>query len=164
MKAHLLLIASLWVSGCVGPDIASVPFSPEEASFVNKSGKNSVSGEAFRKRNDGVVVTCAGEEVSLIPVTQYSTQRIAYIYGNTNRGKTASALVSAGKADVQYLAMAKNTVCDSSGKFTFTGIADGDYFVTTAVLWNPTGGIIPEGGFHMARVSVRGGQKVNLVL
>lgn len=164
MKPYYFIIAILAISGCVGADIATVPFNEKEAAFINKSGKNTIIGEAFRKRNDGMVVTCAGEEVSLIPVTQYASQRISHIYGNANRGKTGTVLDNAGKADAQYMAMSKSAVCDASGKFTFTGIADGSYFVTTAVIWNPTGGIIPEGGYHMTRISVRGGQKVNLIL
>ncbi len=39
-----------------------------------------IRGSALLHQRSGGVVTCAGNEVSLIPVTLYSTERISYIY------------------------------------------------------------------------------------
>lgn len=160
----VLFAACISLLGCVSADVATVPFDATTASYINKSGRNSITGEAFRKRNDGMLVTCAGEEVILFPVTQYAMQRITHIYGNVNGGRTNNVLVSAGSSDPQYLKYTRTTRCDSNGQFAFNGVADGDYYVVTRVVWNPTESIIPEGGAHGGRVQVSGGKTVKLNL
>ena len=163
-KYAVLIAACLTLLGCVSPDVATVPFDATKATYINNSGRNSITGEAFRKRNDGLLVTCAGEEVSLFPVTEYAMQRVTHIYGSVNGGRTNNIFVNAGSADPQYLKYIRTTRCDSDGQFAFNGVADGDYYVVTTVVWNPTDSIIPEGGAHGGRVQVKGGKTVKLNL
>ena len=62
----------------------TVDFNKEAASIINQKGKATVSGQACLKQSGGGVVTCAGSEVTLFPVTEYAKQRITAIYGTEN--------------------------------------------------------------------------------
>ncbi|KWT64450.1 MULTISPECIES: hypothetical protein [unclassified Variovorax] len=48
------------------------------------------------------------------------------------------------------------------GFFTFDGLADGEFFVTTVVLWQV--GYAVEGGALMGRVAVAGGESKEITL
>ena len=77
-RLSTLLITSVILIACAPMQIVNInsPFNAQEASIINKEGKNTITGSALIKRNDGQTVTCSGEEVYLIPYTAYANERI----------------------------------------------------------------------------------------
>lgn len=172
LKSGIVALVVIGISGCANvrqplPPIAiSSAFDAEQAKKVLGDGKNSIEGNAFLVRNDGVVVTCAGKGVGLTPVTAYADERIKAIYGNNDEGIDRVGPFSQIKKftpdEPLYYKYGRSTKCDSDGRFKFSSIPDGDYYVTTTVLW--MAGNSYQGGFLMKRVSLRGGKVQSIIM
>jgi len=165
------VFAGFFVVGCALNQLKdlyiSTPFNVAEASIINKQGKNTISGSALIKRNDGQAVTCSGGKVELIPYTTYANTRILSLYGGSERGfrpvyESTLNQIKFIPDTPEYYDMRKSAQCNAQGFFVFKNIADGDYFVTTNVVW--MAGNYHQGGSLMKRVAVKGGESVDIVL
>lgn len=152
------IVMALFLFGCTSTTLTT-SFDPKQAAFINTQGSASITGQAFLRRNDGIVVYAAGSEVTLIPKTPYSDERIAAIYG----GGKISYFGANFKNDVQeYYQYTRKTVADGEGRFTFNDVASGSYYVTTSVIWMVQ--YVQQGGALMERVTVSNGQKASIIM
>lgn len=165
-KVILAALATLTLAACAGRVVeTTVPFDPNEVSYINQRGSADIEGQAFFRQRGGGVVTCAGEEVRLAPAGEYTTQRMTQIYGSAQGGRVNVLQgVSQDNLDPGYLSMMRTSVCDAEGDFIFSNVANGDYYVLTRVLWTVGDSFIPEGGGLAQRVQVRDGQDVRVLL
>lgn len=62
----------------------------------------------------------------------------------------------------EYHELVLSTTCDGQGNFRFENVADGDFYVVTAITWETA--YTYEGGPLMKRVSLQGGETVRVVL
>jgi hypothetical protein len=166
MKTKLLLIylATLVLTACAPMEIKKLNsyFDANQAAFINKTGKNTITGSALIRQQGGGTVTCAGVPVILIPVTAYSSERMTAIYGNTNKGARFRGNIKFEPESAEYQSYMKNTLCNAQGFFTFKNLADGEYFVTTKITWTISD--MPQGGVLMQRVTVKNGETADIVL
>lgn len=65
------VVALVFAAGCVLTYTVKTPFNPAEHEYAAKPGKAVVSGQAFLRRNDGMVVYAAGSRAYLLPNTAY---------------------------------------------------------------------------------------------
>ncbi len=152
------LAAALALSACVSsPEIKST-FNPSEAAFINKTGSGTIKGQAFLRRNDGMVVYAAGSDVRLIPKSTYADERMNAIYGGGKIGRYVQPVNN----NPQYISMTKVTRANGEGRFEFKNLADGEYYIVTPVSW--MAGDMPQGGSLMERVTIRGGNSVDLIM
>jgi len=121
-----LVVAVAVLAGCVTPPrqvTLTSSFDADAAKALLGPGKNSVKGNAFLRQTGGGVVTCAGSEVSAIPVTAYATERMQALYGDLRNGFSQQNIVFAPNLP-EYSLLLKTTTCDSQGFFKFDGVAD----------------------------------------
>ena len=167
MKKIALISLALLLTACQAPTYNIVaPFNEKEAEVALKKGNNTIKGEAFLRQAGGRVVTCAGYEVSLTPVTAYATERIMALYGTAEKGQNILGWQARNYNFVpnepRYFELRKTTVCNSTGYFEFKNIKDGSYYLVTSVLW--TNGQAWQGGSLMQKVSVKDGETVEVIL
>lgn len=158
----IIIIIALALSGCLARTIQlDTRFDPKEAAYINEKGANAIEGQAFLQRRDGIVVYAAGSDVYLIPATRYARERIEKIY----RGAKLVDIYAAGATKTpdnpEFRRLSRTTKADGEGRFRFENVADGDYFVQTAVVWQP--GDFAAGGALVDLVSVNGAD-VSVVL
>lgn len=136
----------------------------ETSEKIAPNGSNTIKGSALLRQNGGGVVTCAGGEVSMIPVTKYSTERMTAIYQNVERGYSGAYAqrINFEPKNEDYLKLFRNTTCDAQGYFSFNNVKDGDYYVVTTIMWSV--GNAPTGGSMIKKVSVSGGKTTEIVL
>lgn len=141
----------------------STGISAGEVEWARKSGRNTVSGNASLK-SGGTTYTCAGQSANLIPDNAYARARMAAIFGSTTRGQRAASLgpVKFERDDPLYVQSLRTTRCDNSGSFSFPGVPDGVWYVTTSVKWQGTSQT--EGSSMMQRVDVQGARLVKVML
>jgi len=165
MKKTLLAITLLLSAACAREIVTTVPFDPSEVSFINQTGSGQISGQAFLRQNGGGVVTCAGQDVTLVPAGAFARERITAIYGNMNGGRI-NVFQSANQegVDPQYFALMRTTSCDAEGDYEFNGLAAGAYYVTTSVLWTVPGQFVPEGGAMSKLVQLGSGESKRVLL
>jgi hypothetical protein len=135
-------------------------YNPEEISWSKLDGNSSVSGSAFIRQNGGGIVSCAGYVANLIPKSAYSNERISYLFGNLTRGYNTYRDIDT--ADSRYIADIRTTICDVDGKFKFTNLPDGVYYLTTTVSWNVANSA--QGGRLFQKVDLKSGGNLEVVL
>ena len=168
------LILVLVLSGCAtgGGYVMKNSFSTDEIDWFLAGGSTTVKGSAFLKQRGGGVVTCAGNEVFLIPVSRYSTERISFLYDSTEFGILQRGLPQALRGryfkeepPAAYGQYSKRTICDVDGRFVFQNVPQGSYYLTTIVEWNTGQNMFEnEGGFIMKRISVNDKELVKFVI
>ena len=110
----------------------------DQAALQNgvRPGHAIVRGQAFSKTVGGDVKYGAGNDVLLLPSTDYANQCIRIL---------ATATSDCGTKLKPYVRVVQ---ADGEGRFEFNGVAPGSYIVTTIITWGvPTGyGIRQTGG------------------
>ena len=141
----------------------STGIAPGEVEWARKSGRNTVSGNASLK-SGGTTYTCAGQSANLIPDTAYARAHMTAIFGNASRGTRAASLgaVKFERDDPLYVSTLRTARCDASGSFSFPGVPDGVWYVTSSVKWQGASQI--EGGSMMQRVELRDGRQMRVSL
>lgn len=131
---------------------------------LQQTGRNTIKGSALLRQQGGGVVTCAGGEVSIIPATKYSTERVTAIYNSTESGfnNIYAQQVNFEPTNNEYIKLFRITRCDAQGYFSFNNVKDGDYYVVTTITWNA--GNMATGGTMIKKVSVSGGKTTEIVL
>jgi hypothetical protein len=160
----LALALTIALAGCAQfqqQAALSSGIAPGEVEWARKSGRNTVSGNASLK-SGGTTHTCAGQSANLIPDTAYARARMTAIFGNASRGTRAASLgpVKFERDDPLYVSSLRSTRCDASGSFSFPGVPDGVWYVTTSVKWQDG----TQGSNMMQRVDVQGGRLVKVML
>ena len=162
----LAILLSLVIVAACGREIETTsPFNASEVAYINQRGAATISGQAFLRQRGGGVVTCAATNVQLIPAGQFAKERMSQIYGSVNGGRiTVLQGVSQKNVPPQYLSMVRVAPCDAEGDFSFSRVANGDYYLVAAVTWYAGDAIIPEGGSIAKLIQVRGGRSQRFIL
>jgi hypothetical protein len=127
-----------------------------------EQGTNTVEGSGLIRQQGGGIVTCAGNEVWLVPVTEYSTERMNVIYGSDQQGYSESGAPKFEPTPASFMELTRTTVGDAQGNFEFDEVADGDFYVVTSITWAV--GYSRQGGTLMRRVSVADGGSKKVIL
>lgn len=142
------------ISGCATPQrlIETVnlknSFDEKATADAMGEGASTLQGSALMRQSGGGVVTCAGLEVNLVPVTAYSTERLMHIYGKV----PASGATQATRFDqlrhinflpdteAAYKKLTRSALCDAQGNFEFAGLKPGPFYVISGIGWQVGGG------------------------
>ena len=174
MKYLPAIFLSMAIVGVLGGCVAqqykipvTAPFNAEEAKIALQPGNNTVKGSAMLgallRRSEGEAVTCAGKPIHIAPVTTYSKARMMSLYDNDNAGYNPALNGRRLDESVNFwMEGARETTCDAQGYFTFENLKDGEYYVSSQIVWLEQ--TLPEGGVLMKKVSVRGGETKEIVL
>ncbi|QBC44438.1 hypothetical protein [Iodobacter fluviatilis] len=168
MKKTILytLLATLLTS-CASTTNIKSKLNVTETEKLLEQGKNTIKGSALIRQQAGGIVTCAGMKVTLLPATDYSTERMASIYGNSEQGYNSAGLygkrINFENTPPEYYQLTKNTQCDAQGFFKFENIANGAFFIHTTITWK-VNDYLNEGGSIMKRVAVSNGEVKEVVL
>jgi hypothetical protein len=163
----LIATGLLWLSACSAPVSLSTRFDPGEAAWFSARGTNIIQGTAIARAYNGAAKTCAALTVTLFPVSAYGAERMRALYGNDREG--FNPILGGRPADFvqndpRYLSTAKTTRCDAKGRFSFSELPDGDYFLTAEVTWRDRQMGLPQGGYLMQRLHVASGETKDLLL
>ena len=172
--ARLLLPAAavLLVSACaptLGPPPPPPPpggeapspgvFRPDDFSWSAVPGSGRIEGR-LAYRAGQTRYTCAGAGVVLTPETPWTRRRMTILYTSPDRAALPAEEVRARTPSApsgDYSAFVKRTVCDANSRFSYSGLANGAWYVITVA--KPLAGAGPDIAI-MKRVEVRGGRAV----
>ena len=155
----LLLVAAL-ATGCAhatGPAARETSFNEQEYAQYAYAGTGTISGQVMVRAEGGQTRPAEGSQVSLNPVTSYSTEWWnRTVVGGLN-------LRSADEREQKYL---RTAVTDAQGRFLFSDLPRGEYFVVAALntVAAPSGATGPSSSMVGQRVHLTEGGKVDLVL
>lgn len=155
MKKVLTILSVLFfINSCAHqePIKLNSTFDENQAKSMLENGKMTFTGEAFLRRTDGGIVTCAGQEVKLIPETQYAAERIFHIYGAQQKAYSPAIYFITNPTtftpdESAYYNYSRSSICNSQGHFKFTSLNKGKYIIIARVMWGPLPNrYFPEGG------------------
>lgn len=163
---------ALFLSGCATtPPAPPVPFDATGLEWAKGKGNNSVSGDAVLRTRGGDVKTCAGLDVKLLPVSDYTRAMAARHYGAGDSGylDRGYVFVSPPAWATEMEPYVRRKRCNAQGQFSFTDLPEGDYYVIATVIWEaPTGGrysyMATQGGDLLQKITLRAGASENITL
>ena len=124
------------VSGDYGNKVSSSDCALDEATAMNATfddkqaaayagaGPANLHGQAFLKTVVGDVKTCAGEDVVIMPGTPYVEEVIERVHDGVEI-----------HMDERAKSLARRTICDAQGNFTFSGLPAQKWLILTQVKW-----------------------------
>ena len=143
-------------------------FDPEQVQWVAQPGDAHVSGTALLTLGDGSRKNCAGFKVELLPVAEYSSERIRLTYGNNRQGQILlNQNPPAFTPDApEYHELLLKSQCDEQGVFAFDKVPAGEYYVMVFIIWHDMAGgeKRPQGGAVMKRIRVGAGAQVRVAM
>ena len=142
------------------PIPAAAVFNENEFAWSQRGGQAAIEGRVTYAQ-DGKAYACVGS-AGLTPDTPYTRARFRTLYRSTDRAAVPAAVVRArtvADANVNYSAYVRSVRCEN-GRFSFTGLPDGGWFLIVPVTAPGTEGPV----VLMRRVETRGGRAVNLTL
>jgi hypothetical protein len=122
------------------------------------SGSGTVIGQAFLTTRGGDVKVAAGREVYLDPATDYAKACFDYV-------RDAGALYDPTPSAGLLLNDRRSTVADAQGRFKFSRLPAGKYFVSTRITWitgAPGNGL--QGGVVMGTTIVTASDTAEVVV
>ncbi len=159
-KANLIVICTslLLLAGCGsgskpfnGIYSMTTPYDPAAAQYINGLGTGSISGRTYQAN----LFTGAGASVQLVPVTPYSTEYMGHLFGTSKAYYTPTTI---DNVNPQFKRDQRRSKADQNGRYTFSGVPPGEYFVYAQLVENRTGVAMYE------RVTIANGQKVQIDL
>jgi hypothetical protein len=120
-------------------------------------GTGTVSGQAFLKTRGGEVRLGAGCTVMLCPATSYSKE---WFEVRVLRDMATTP------PDERTTSFTRTTLADGDGRFSFSGLPPGRYYLASYVRWDVPGrnGLQPSGGWAYAKATVDSAQHVDVVV
>jgi hypothetical protein len=149
--------------GAGGPPSAT-EFRPADFSWSAVPGPGRVDGRLVYRAGP-TRYTCSGQGVVLTPETLWSRRRMTILYNSPDRAALPATEVRARTPSApggDYSAFVKRTVCDANNHFSFSGLANGAWYVITVAKPVPAGAG-PDIAV-MRRVEIRRGRPVNVEL
>lgn len=159
----VFFFALLALTGCAAIEVPPPTWNPitdqTEAEYKTylAEGDANISGQAFMTTQGGSVIKAAGRNVTLDPAT--ST-------GNEWWGKAGKKYIfrDLTPPSVAFKNGRRTTVADADGKFKFTNIPAGTYYVRTEVTWEIGANYGTQGGLVGQVVDVKPKQSKEVIL
>jgi hypothetical protein len=170
LRSTLLLSSALLLApGCAsGPvEVKAAPDARADAACPSGAGSQ-LTGTSFSRQRNGRLVFGAGRPVYLDPATRYSAAVFRAIAEHQNRKSFFAAEKESGTVvpDPAMLKCRRTVQADVDGKFTFTDVPPGSYFVSSYVSWiKPDGEKEWVGMWNFSQVAISAdGKAVDVVL
>lgn len=152
-------------AGCA-PTTVQVSLDPtdtDSATAMLATGTGTIKGSALMRQRGGGVVTCAGNDVFLIPATPSATNELNRVFGGDHgyvpRG--GDPMIGGGTL-VAPPTPNRTEVCNAQGFFTFANIRAGKWYVMTSIVW--VAGNDYQGGAMLSSAEIGEGQEIEIVL
>ena len=166
--AAVLMVAACATEGAAPPAPSAPPpsgtaaFRASDFAWSTASGAGRIDGQ-LNYRANGKTYSCEAAGALLTPETAWVRSRMNILYGSTERAALPADEVrrrTPPERSQDYSSFVRRTNCDAAGRFSFSGLPDGSWYVITVA--RPVGG-----GSDMAimrRVTTKGSRVVNATL
>ncbi|PKB22061.1 carboxypeptidase-like regulatory domain-containing protein [Janthinobacterium sp. 64] len=130
LKLLSLSVLAVLLMGCSTPrSLVVMPeFQQAEYDALSKTGSGGVKGQAFMKTKGGEFKEAGGDTVTLRPKTEYA-RKLAMLPASLYKCQVVSTV------SLKFCDYDRTAMTDSEGRFEFTEVPDGTYYVTTNVSW-----------------------------
>src|SRR3989339_406044 len=142
------LLTIFLLFGCTKPAFnIQTTFTEDELAPYAKNGTATVVGQAFLKTQGGNVKYAAGNKITLMPVTSYTTEIVT--------AATSETYSKIDNLDPRFGKYRRDSLADGEGRFVFNDIPSGNYYVLTHLTWKvpgPYGSLLSTGGYIVTTI------------
>lgn len=160
------LLMVLLLGACASRPVTVVArFDEVQATRLMQPGGNTIVGSALLRQRGGGVVTCAGREVHLIPLTEYAKEWAGYEFewATVQTGvRPADWRANSYLHQAGFIEQRRSANCDAQGAFRFENVADGQFYLTTDVSW--IAGNAMQGGQLVRLIELSGSKRHDITL
>lgn len=175
----LLLIPAIFIilSGCVVSSHLQqrkthniqliTSFEPSTAAYILEKGTATITGSASLTDPNGETISCAGNNVYLVPLTEYSTERFHHLFGKNGNGFSSDDIIFhvRFKPDTpEFRKYMRVSTCNYVGEFTFENIPAGEYYLGTNIISEVEGYNTIEGGALAKKITIINGENRKIKL
>lgn len=164
LPVFALAVAAI-CGACVPPTVLTLNIAPADASAAATmlaTGTGTIRGSALMRQQGGGVVTCAGNDVFLVPATPSASSEFRRHFGGDQGYVRNGADAFGGGKMVAPPEPNRKVMCDAQGFFTFANVRPGKWYVMTAITW--VVGDNTQGGTLLNSAEVAEGASVEIVL
>lgn len=164
MKHVVYLFLAFSLVGCLSMPTVPPPTwnansdaSESEYTQYTTPGTATISGQAFLTQSGGGVVKAAGRNVTLDPATTIGNEW----WGKAGKHWVHRSLIPPSPG---FVKARRTVVADADGRFKFTDLPAGKYFVRTEVTWEVGGYVPTQGGLVGQLIEVGNGKSREVIL
>jgi len=122
---------------------------PNGYRFPERVGDAAVRGQALWRQDGGGLITCAGDEVYMLPVSEYAQHQLWQLkYGDG--------------LDLSRQPGFHKQLCDARGNFDFRDLGAGDWYVVSRFVWYDNDQ--PQGGWLVTTVDLAPGEHERVII
>lgn len=156
-----------FLAGCASKPFewtANTPEFDKEYVQYSKPGTGAIQGQAFLQQRNGATVKASGRVVYLDPATTLATQWFE------NYGRYYMPPDDYAPPSKLFESARRQTIADAEGRFKFSNLPDGSYYIRTTVTWETVAyrvlyvGTSTQGGIVKAKVEVKNGEVTDAII
>lgn len=169
--ASMFLLALAACATTEGPPGGPRPTVPQTAAYnaadfawSKAPGHGRITGQLSYK-SGGVAFVCSGAPVLLTPETRWVAARMQVLYQSTSHAALAADEVrrrTPPERSQDYSGFVRRATCDEAGRFVFTGLPDGAWYLITVA--RPPAGVAGRETAIMRRVALHNAQALDVKL
>lgn len=160
-----LLIATIPLVGCANSKYTlDAAYDASAVIRQLQPGTNAVVGSSLIRQRNGGVITCAGRPITLMPATPRARQWAETMTDDPRGGYVD---LSGGgylfPNNPELFQNALSTTCDVNGQFAFRNVGDGEWLISSRIVWQVTP-FSNSGGLTIRTLAISGGRTLNVVI
>ena len=165
MRRIVTLCLAIGITACA-PTMVQMSLEPADvdaAKALLGPGTSTIKGSALLRQQGGAIVTCAGNDVFLVPATASAVSELRRVFGD-DKGyvpRGGGTYIGGGKLVVPPEPN-RPGMCNAQGFFSFTNVRAGKWYVLTNVTWLSND--MNQGGTLLGTVEIAEGQEKEIVL
>lgn len=157
IRVVLYSLLSIWLCGCALPPARTSvamqsKFEMQEHEAYRQPGSANIYGQGFLRQKGGGTVTCAGNEVFLLPSTPFFRE-VVEIFKSGRKPELPPSVDAS---------IARRGQCDAQGNFSFANLPSGAWLVATQVKWAV--GYATQGGDLIREVRLGQSERLQVLL
>ena len=165
MRRIAVFCLAIVITGCATNrvELWLDPADTDSAKALLAPGTSTINGSALIRHDGGGVVTCAGNDVFLVPATPSATSEVRRIFGGeTGIVRQGGGTFTGGGTVVVAPEPNRRAVCNAQGNFAFTDVRAGKWYLMTNVTWVFSD--VNQGGTLLGTTEVAEGKSAEIVL
>ncbi len=151
----VLFLMIVLMVGCARTYDRHAEFIHDEYAPYAREGTSRICGQAYLTVDKGKQHTAAGDRVLLAPVTSYTEEAFKV---KVIRGRKLT------DPDPDAIKFEKHTKTDEEGRFCFTGLPAGEYFVVADIALPTSSKAQRESQFAHAKVAVKADENIYVLV
>ena len=165
MRHVFIVCAVAALAGCA-PTMVQMNLTPADIDAANTMlgpGTSTIRGSALMRQRGGGVVTCAGNDVFLVPATPSATSEVRRVFGGDKGWVPRGGDPITGGGTIVVVPQPNRAgVCNAQGFFEFDNVRAGKWYVITSIVWQA--GDDTQGGTMLGSAEVAEGHATEIVI